>query len=140
MQKNAVEEKDENTVLGKVTKNIPGTDAYQIDAEINTLLSNLGFNALNSARAASANGASGFGQLTEREMEILQSLIAPLKFGLKKEEFISQLDRIESFLTESQSRLKNNWDVDSWIGLPSSKPKDTTELSDDELMAKYGEV
>jgi hypothetical protein len=138
--KNAVEEKDVNTVLGKVTKNIPGTDAYQIDAEINTLLSNLGFNALNSARAASANGASGFGQLTEREMEILQSLIAPLKFGLKKEEFISQLDRIESFLTESQSRLKNNWDVDSWIGLPSSKPKDTTELSDDELMAKYGEV
>ena len=138
--KNAVEEKDVNTVLGRVTKNIPGTDAYQIDAEINTLLSNLGFNALNSARAASANGASGFGQLTEREMEILQSLIAPLKFGLKKEEFISQLDRIESFLTESQSRLKNDWDVDSWIGLPSSKPKDTKELSDDELMAKYGEV
>lgn len=135
--KNAVEEKDVNTVLGRVTKNIPGTDAYQIDAEINTLLSNLGFNALNSARAASANGASGFGQLTEREMEILQSLIAPLKFGLKKDEFISQLDRIESFLTESQSRLKNDWDVDSWIGLPSSKPTDSKELSDDELMAKY---
>ena len=138
--RNAVEGKKVNTVLGKVTSVLPGTDAYVLNTEINSLLSNLGFNALQSARAAAANGASGFGQLTQNELVLLKELIAPLKLGLPKEEFLSNLNQIESFLRESQGRLKNDWDIDSWIGLPSSKPKQSTEeLSDEELMQRYGD-
>ena len=138
--RNGVEGKKVNTVLGKVTGILPGTDAYVLNAEINSLLSNLGFNALQSARAAAANGASGFGQLTQNELALLKELIAPLKLGLPKEEFLSNLNQIESFLKESQGRLKNDWDIDSWIGLPSSKPKQSTEeLSDEELMQRYGD-
>lgn len=136
--RNGVEGKKVNTILGQVTRILPGTNAYVLDAEINSLLSNLGFNALQSARAAAANGASGFGQLTQNELILLKELIAPLKLGLPKDEFLSNLNQIESFLKQSQGILKNDWDIDSWIGLPSSKPKsETKELSDEELMEKY---
>jgi len=138
--RNAVEGKEVNTILGKVTSLIPGTDAYVLDTEINALLSNLGFNALQSARAAAANGASGFGQLTTSEMDLLKSLISPLKLGLPKEEFLSNLAQIENFLKQSQSRLKDDWNMDSWIGLPSEKQKNGASVkTNDELMELYGE-
>lgn len=59
-------------VLGQIT------GATNLAADIQTVKSRLGLDALLEAKATSKAGASGFGQLSDKEMQILQSQVANL--------------------------------------------------------------
>jgi len=110
---------------------IPGQDQYVLSSDINTIKANLGYNALKAARESSANGASGFGQLTERELATLERLITELNVGLPKDEFIDRLNTLNEWFTNSRDRAKSDWDIDQWIGIkePATASKQTTTSS-----------
>lgn len=107
---------------GIVFNIIPGTNNYEFRGDVETLLANMGFNALNEARVNSQNGSSGFGQLTEKEMDLLQSLVTNLRQGgLSRDEFISRLREVKQEFTRirdvTKSTRNSPWTPEQWIGV-----------------------
>lgn len=103
----------------------PGTNNFAFEGDLDTIRANLGFDALNEARANSATGASGFGQLTEREMTLLQQLENDLKIGLDKETLVKRLKHVKSTFESARDRAKTDWTTRQWIGLeaPPAQPQ-----------------
>ena len=127
--RDSVNEGRTGTISGLALQFVPGTEEFSIGTDINTLKANMGYNALQEARQSSANGASGFGQLTQRELDRLESLITSLTFGLKKEEFISRLNDIEQTFQSARDRAKSDWSVDEWIGIKQPEQPETTTVT-----------
>ena len=73
---------------------VPTTDARRLRGELNTIAGNLSFDSLKSLREESPTGA-GVGSVTERELELLGSLVASLDQGADLQSFLDRLDRIE---------------------------------------------
>lgn len=94
----------------------PATGNYAFKGDLDTVLANLGLGALTEARNNSANGASGFGQLTERELTLLQQLENDLKVGLDKETLLKRLEHVKSTFESAQDRAKSDWTTRQWIG------------------------
>ena len=83
----------------------PGSHGeYELASEIDNLKAILGLTGLAEARQGSASGASGFGQLTQTEMQILQDRIASLRQGGSIEKFREDLGIIKKVLL-TQKRI-----------------------------------
>jgi len=108
---------------------VPGTDQYTLAGDVTTVLANLGYDALQSARAASDNGSSGYGQLTERELLDLKSLVDSLKIGMKKEDFEERFASIRSSFERARKKARKGWTVEQWIGL-EEPPKSSLDITD----------
>lgn len=63
--------------FGGLLANVPGTKARNLQADIDTIKANLGFQQLQAMRDASPTGGA-LGQVTERELGFLQSTVASL--------------------------------------------------------------
>ena len=125
---------------GSLLRYVPGTDTYSLGGDVDSILANLGYNALQEARSASSNGSSGFGQLTQKELEDLRSLVTTLKVGMKKEDFKTRLALIKKNFERARNRAQGRVTLDQWIGI-EQVPEDTDSQSDlttDELFSKYG--
>jgi hypothetical protein len=83
---------------------IPGSRARNLDAAIEQLRSAVGLRHLQTLREA-AGGASGLGQLTEREMAILQNSIANLDTSQSPEAFQRQLQQIIAYARGARQRI-----------------------------------
>ena len=105
---------------------IPESGNYSLAGDIDTVLANLGLGALTEARNNSANGASGFGQLTEKELTLLQQLEADLKVGLDKETLIKRLTHVKLTFENSRDRAYSDWDTRQWIGY--EEPPESTAV------------
>lgn len=57
---------------------VKGTDMYNLQALIDPIKANVGIDQLQAMRAASKTGASGFGQLSEKELDVLQKSVGNL--------------------------------------------------------------
>jgi len=114
---------------GAVLSYIPQTDQYTLAGDVTTVLANLGYDALQSARQASDNGSSGYGQLTERELLDLKSLVDSLRIGMKKEDFEERFAAIRSNFERARKKAKTGWTVEQWIGL-EEPPKSSLDLED----------
>lgn len=91
-----------NTAGGPIRRSltglIPGSDTFNLNANIKTLEALIGFDSLNKMREAAASGASGLGQVTEKELAYLQSLQGNLSTLQGNEQLEATLNRIrESF-------------------------------------------
>lgn len=114
---------------GAVLSYIPQTDQYTLAGDVTTVLANLGYDALQSARQASDNGSSGYGQLTERELLDLKSLVDSLRIGMKKEDFEERFAAIRSNFERARKKAKTGWTVEQWIGL-EEPPKSSLDVED----------
>ena len=114
---------------GAVLSYLPQTDQYTLAGDVTTILANLGYDALQSARQASDNGSSGYGQLTERELLDLKSLVDSLRIGMKKEDFEERFAAIRSNFERARKKAKTGWTVEQWIGL-EEPPKSSLDLED----------
>lgn len=87
-----------NTVgpIGSVKSHISGTDAYDLAQLRDTVKSNVGLTQLQQMRDASKTGASGFGQLSEKELDVLQSSIASLDQAQRPEQFRDALTKVRN--------------------------------------------
>jgi hypothetical protein len=114
---------------GKVLSYFPETEQYTLAGDVTTILANLGYDALQSARAASDNGSSGYGQLTERELLDLKSLVESLNIGMKKEDFEERFAAIRSSFERARKKARKGWTVEQWIGI-EEPPKSSLDTSD----------
>lgn len=81
------------TGLGSLLANIPATDARDFAAELDTLKANIAFGELTAMREASKTGGA-LGQVSERELALLQSALGALDPGQSTENLKAQLQKI----------------------------------------------
>ena len=82
-------------LTGEVLGLIPGTGAYDLDATLDTIKANLGFNELQAMRQASPTGGA-LGQVAVRELEMLQATIASLKKGQSQDKLRNGLAQVKT--------------------------------------------
>ena len=87
------------TGLFSVTQDIPGSAAHDISKRIDTLQAIAGFDQLNQMRAQSPTGGA-LGQVSERELTFLQSVIGSLELSQSKGQFLENLARVEATFNE----------------------------------------
>lgn len=104
-------------VTGIVLSFVPGTNEANLAADIDTLLANLGISSLQEMRAASANGASGFGQLTERELSRLEAQVRNLTMTQDRAQLVDNLKVVRSEFERVANKAKTNWTLDEWRGI-----------------------
>lgn len=80
--------------FGGMLANVPGTKARNLQADIDTIKANLGFQQLQAMRDASPTGGA-LGQVTERELGFLQSTVASLDQMQSPDELRRALNQIK---------------------------------------------
>ena len=83
------------TGIFSMTQDIPGTAGHDISKRIDTLQAIAGFDQLNEMRQQSPTGGA-LGQVSERELKFLQSVIGSLELSQSKPQFLENLARVES--------------------------------------------
>lgn len=86
---------------GSALAMIPGTDARDFAAELDTLKANIAFGELTEMRAASKTGGA-LGQVSERELALLTATLGALDPGQSPENLRAQLDKIEQSIQRWQ--------------------------------------
>ena len=86
--------------FGAINKNIPATDARNLDAKLTTIKANLGFDRLQQMRDMSPTGGA-LGQVAVQELVALQSTVASLDQAQSPAELRRALGKIETHY--------NNW-------------------------------
>lgn len=83
----------------------PGTaqaDAFNMHK---TLISNVALRTMQDLKAASATGATGFGALSEKELQVLQDSIGNLRLSSTKDELTKNYHDFQKVLLDSRERL-----------------------------------
>lgn len=88
---------------GSLMSSIPGTPAYDLRADVETLLANAGFDRLQEMRDNSPTGGA-LGQVSNIELGLLQSAAQNLQNSQTKDQFIRNLD---AFQRQRESSLAN---------------------------------
>ena len=116
-----------------LVKYIPGSKPYTLAGDVDAILAMLGYQSLQDARKTSANGASGFGQLTQKELEDLRSLVSSLKVGMNEEDFVERLSKIKRSFERGGKRAKTDWNMETWRGI--KQPSAEIMAEEDALQA-----
>jgi hypothetical protein len=80
---------------GKIAAKIAGTDAYNVSKISNTIKANIGFDRLTAMREASPTGGA-LGQVSNIEIELLQSTIKSLDQFVSTDVYLKNLESIET--------------------------------------------
>lgn len=83
-----------NTGMGSLLNWIPGTTGKDLETTLDTIKGNIGFDKLQQMRANSPTGAA-LGSVSDFENKMLQSTIASLETSQSKEQFLTNLQRVE---------------------------------------------
>jgi hypothetical protein len=86
---------------GKLTYKVPGTAAYNFNAQLDTLKSNIAFGTLTQMREASKTGGA-LGQVSDREEQLLSSTLGSLDIGQDPDQFKEQLKKIQKSIVTWQ--------------------------------------
>lgn len=114
-------------LVGSLASGVPGLGPANIANELDFLKDRMSLNALKEARASSATGASGMGQLSDKEGERLASQFGRLSQSVGTEKFWEDL---EAFETNYNRQIHNrNPDGSTWRK-PSSGGSRQQELRD----------
>lgn len=84
---------------GSFGKLIPGSDATDLASLTDTIGSNIGFERLAQMRQESPTGGA-LGNVTERELQLLQSTLGSLNQSQSAEQFLYNLERLEKVYSE----------------------------------------
>lgn len=96
---------DSTGVTGQLMSFVGGTDSFKIKSYIDTIKSNLGFDALATMREASRTGGA-LGNVTVKEIEMLQNSIANLNIGLDDKTLIRNIRSVENHYNKIISNLE----------------------------------
>lgn len=116
---------------GQLTQGLWSSPSRDLSSALEGVLSPIVIKALETAKAQSKTGASGFGALTERELDLLKASIASLKQSQSRKQLEDNLNRVEYHFRRFQT-FNAGIDADSpegqyYAGLtPPEKAKTTT--------------
>jgi hypothetical protein len=80
--------------LGARTQGIEGTDSFNLAQVLDGIKANIGFKELNDMRQNSPTGGA-LGNVTERELALLQRVVGSLEQAQGKDQFLSNLNRTQ---------------------------------------------
>lgn len=92
------------TGFGSLASPIPTTTARDLENAIKPILATLAFDRLQQMRDESKTGGA-LGQVSERELDLLQSAVSSLDTGQSLDAFLANLDKIEKHFVGSQLAL-----------------------------------
>ncbi len=93
-------------LYGNIAKNIGGTSAANLEGDLIQLESVIGLSKLAEMKQESRTGASGMGQLSDREMQLLTGYIGNLKQKLSPDKLRSNLAGVKAVLSSWIERSK----------------------------------
>ena len=96
--------------FGKTASFVPGTSAYDQVADAEFLQSNVALGAMAELKRLSSTGATGFGSLSERELNVLTAKFANLNPFVSPDLFRSNLRQLQG---EFNNMLDNAWNTHS---------------------------
>lgn len=113
-------------IAGQLLHNLGGTNAADLEGTLDTIKANLTFDNLKALKDQSKTGASGLGQLSNKEGELLASTVASLKQKQSPEKLLDSLDKIETHYRRFNALLDgkdpSNPDVQKAYGLIPAVP------------------
>ena len=89
---------------------IPGTDAANFKAKLQTLKAQVGFGVLQEMRNASKTGGA-LGQVTEKELGFLQNALAALDTAQTEDEFRKALGKVLEYSESAKGRLRSAFNL-----------------------------
>lgn len=92
-------------LVGKSLSFVPGSDAYDVAKNIETIKANLGFKELSDMRQASPTGGA-LGQVAVQELNFLQATVANLDVGQSPAQLRANLDKIKKHYNRWLSTTK----------------------------------
>lgn len=98
------------TGIRGVLPDIPGTDAANARAKLDTLKSQVAFGTLQAMRDASKTGGA-LGAVSEKELKLLESNLAAIGTAQSKEEFEKALSQIVKYTDEAKSRSRSAFNM-----------------------------
>lgn len=120
----SVDDLASDPALGKVTgvegmfPNLPGGKAAGVQARLNTLKSQIGFNVLQAMREASKTGGA-LGAVSDKENELLQNNLAALDQAQNEGDLRTQLHLIRQYVDGAKQRLTGAYNQMYGEGTPS---------------------
>lgn len=93
------------TGYGSLLSGLPESDARDFKAELDTLKANIAFNELTAMREASKTGGA-LGQVSERELQLLESALGALDAGQSQEALKANLTKIKTSVQRWQDAQK----------------------------------
>jgi len=97
---------------------VPGTPYWDQRVSVDTLLSNLGIDALSESRASSVNGSSGFGQLTQSEMVLLKEKVRNLSLSQSQKQFTENLLAVRETYATMLAKDGGEMSMADYVGAP----------------------
>ena len=98
-------------LAGQVLGNFGGTQAGDLQANIDTIVANIGFDRLQAMRDSSPTGGA-LGQVTERELALLQAVITSLRASQSEAQFRTNLARVRQQYEASIARIRDAYEED----------------------------
>jgi hypothetical protein len=100
---------------GVLLSKLPGTLAKDVERQIETVVANLGFKELQEMRNNSPTGGA-LGQVSERENELLQAIVANLKQDQSPKQLLENLKVAKEEIKASQQRIREAYDREYGTG------------------------
>jgi hypothetical protein len=97
--------------FGQGIKFIPGTPAADLKADLDTILANAGFDKLQDMRNSSPTGGA-LGQVSERELALLQATWSNLQQAQSPEQLQQRLQEFRQQVQESWARVERAYEMD----------------------------
>lgn len=97
--------------IGAAASRVPGTPAYDLSQTLETLKASAGFETLQEMRDNSPTGGA-LGQVTERELALLQATWGSLQQSQSQSQFEANLDRFNRQLQQSWDRVNRAYERD----------------------------
>ena len=105
--------------LGSLRAIIPGTGATDLESLVSTIQANIGFKELQAMRDASPTGGA-LGNVTEREISLLQSVIQNLETRQSPAQLRENLNIVRQKIQESMQRISVAYEQDFGVPLPGT--------------------
>lgn len=118
------------TGFGDYTSWAKGTPGYNLAADLDRLRAVAGIDRLQEMREQAENGASGFGQLTERELARIEDSWANIDQGQTRREFIKSLDDYMTTVEDVWARMEAAYEQEYGVPYFSDRPPTRQEIRD----------
>lgn len=122
-------------LLGGALSLVPGTDAFDLARTLDTLQATAGFETLQNMRENSPTGGA-LGNVTERELALLQSTWSSVSQAQSKNQFEANLERFRNQIQRSWDRVNRAYERD--YGVPYFS--DESSGSQNAVPAQYRDV
>jgi hypothetical protein len=99
---------------GTALSKIPGSDARDLQRDIDTVLANIGFNELQEMRNNSPTGGA-LGSIAVQELNLLQSVKANLQQDQSPEQLVRNLQEAKLTIQQSNQRIREAYERDRQI-------------------------